>query len=137
MAYGLSVALWSWSPFLPEISLTTVLKQLDPIRLVPLSALAPQMNFYSVADVAAPFFLYLPLGAYLAVWPAKRNGWLSGCLPGIYLAVGVEVSQILVLGRFVSGTDILVAAAGVCLGFVVIRRAGYRVYGTLRIGERE
>ncbi len=133
LAYGFSVALWSLSPFLPEVSLTAILEQLDPIRLVPLAALAPRMDFYSVADVAAPFFLYLPVGAYLAVWPARRNGWLSGCLPGIYLAVGAELSQILVLGRFVSGTDIMVAAAGVCLGFVVVRRAGYRVYGTLRV----
>ena len=132
LAYAFSVALWSWTPFLPEVSLTAILEQLDPIRLVPLAALAPRMDFYSVADVAAPFFLYLPVGAFLAVWPVRRTGWLSGCLAGIYLAVGAEVSQIVVLDRFFSGTDILVAAAGVCLRFVVIRRAGYRVYGTLR-----
>lgn len=133
LAYATSVALWSWSPFLPEISLTNILVQLDPMRLVPLAALAPRMDFYSVADIAAPFFLYFPVGAYLAVWPVRRSGWLSGCLAGIYLAVATEASQILVLDRFFSGTDIMVQTAGVWLGFVVIRRAGYRVYGTLAV----
>ena len=135
LAYAFSVALWAWSPFLPQVSLTAILEQLAPIRLVPLAALAPRMDLYSVADVAAPFFLYLPVGAYLAVWPARQNGWLSGCLIGIYLALGAEVSQLLVLDRFFSGTDILVAAAGVWLGFVVIRRSGYRVYGTLLVAS--
>lgn len=86
-------------------------------------------DFFSVVDVCAPFFLYLPLGALLAVWPWRQRGWLAGPLPGVWVATALELSQILVLGRMLDITDIMITSSGVLVGWAIFRRAGYRVYG--------
>jgi glycopeptide antibiotics resistance protein len=79
--------------------------------------------------VCAPFFLYLPLGGLLAVWPIRRQGWLSGPLPGVWLALALETAQLLVLDRTLDITDVLVQASGVVIGWAIVRRAGYKTYG--------
>jgi glycopeptide antibiotics resistance protein len=89
------------------------------------------MDFFSVVDVCAPFFLYLPLGALLAVWPWRRQGAGSGPWPGVWLALGLELSQIAVGGRMTDITDFMVTASGVLVGWALIRRARYRVYGEM------
>jgi len=96
---------------------------------VPLAALGGSMSVFSVVDVVAPFCLYFPLGALLAVWPWRRSGWMADLWPAAYLAFGTEALQLYVQGRFVDVTDPLVQFSGALIGWTVVRRAGYRPYG--------
>lgn len=127
--YVAVLAFWAWRPYLPEDQLDAILAKLTGDWFIPLAALSENTNFFSVVDVCAPFFLYLPLGALLAVWPWRMRGPLAGPLPGIWLAILFEVGQLVVLGRFLDVTDILITASGVLVGWAIVRRAGYRVYG--------
>jgi glycopeptide antibiotics resistance protein len=102
-------------------------------RLVPLQGLASR-DLFTVADVVKPFFLFFPLGALLAVWPLRRRGALGYCLPAIYLAVITEIGQGFVEGRFFDGTDLLIQCAAAAIGWLVVRQAGYEVYGGVLSG---
>jgi glycopeptide antibiotics resistance protein len=74
------------------------------------------------------------LGVVLAVWPLRYRGRLAHVWPAIYLAVVLEVGQILVLNRVFDVTDLLTQCAAICVGFVVVRRAGGEARGEL-LGE--
>jgi hypothetical protein len=128
-AWSVVLALWSWRPYLPETSGAAFIAQLSLERLVPLSAHAMRFDLFSVVDVARQFFLLVPVGALLAVWPLRRFGPLRGPLPGVYLAVALESGQLLVAGRMFDSTDAVVGAAAVLLGWVMVRRAGFPIYG--------
>lgn len=129
IAYMAILAAWAWRPFLPETTLAAYAEKFSSPWYVPLAALARQVDFFSVVDVCAPFFLYLPLGALLAAWPWRRKGPLAGPLPGVWLALALEVGQVVVLYRMLDVTDAIVTASGVLVGWAVMRRAGYRPYG--------
>jgi glycopeptide antibiotics resistance protein len=129
--YAFVLMLWSWRPFLPETDIRTILDQLSVVRLIPLHAQGWRLDMYSVADIVAPFFLFLPVGGLLAVWPLQRNGWLAGMLPGLYLAMITELGQILIADRYFGGTDMIVQCAGVAIGWMVIRIAGYEPHGVM------
>jgi glycopeptide antibiotics resistance protein len=131
VTYGAVLAAWSWRPFLPEIRPGEILLKLTRDWYVPLAALSVNQDLFSVVDVCAPFFRFLPLGGLLAVWPWRRHGWLRGPLPAVWLAVILEVGQILVAGRMMDITDMIIPAAGALVGWAVLRRAGYPVYGEM------
>jgi len=126
-ALAVLIALWALRPWVPEFLPPS--ERLSADWWVPLAALGGSMNLFSVVDVVAPFCLYFPLGALLAVWPWRRQGWLSGLWPAVWLAFGTETLQLFVQGRFVDVTDPLVQLSGAVIGWTVIRRAGYRPYG--------
>jgi len=121
------IALWALRPWVPEF--LPVSGRLSPDWWVPLAALGGSMNVFSVVDVIAPFCLYFPLGALLAVWPWRRAGWMAHLWPAAYLAITTEALQLFVRGRFVDVTDPMVQFSGALIGWTVIRRAGYRSYG--------
>jgi glycopeptide antibiotics resistance protein len=129
IGYLLVLAAWAWRPYLPEYQMAEITGKLTREWYIPLNALGMAPNFFSVVDVCAPFFLYLPLGALLAVWPWRQRGWLAGPLAGVWVATALEVSQILVLGRTLDITDIMITSSGVLVGWAIFRRAGYPVYG--------
>jgi VanZ family protein len=126
-ALAVLIALWALRPWVPE--LLPLSERLSSDWWVPLAALGGSMNVFSVVDVVAPFCLYFPLGALLAVWPWRRHGWLADLWPAVWLAFGTETLQLFVQGRFVDVTDPLVQLSGAVIGWTVIRRAGYRPYG--------
>jgi VanZ family protein len=130
-AYAIVLSLWSLRPFVPEFDAGMIARKLDRRWWLPLASLGMRFDFYTVVDVCAPFFLYLPLGALLAVWPLRRHGPLRGPLPGVYLAVLLEASQVLVAGRLPDITDALVQASAVLVGWAILRRTGYPKRGTL------
>jgi len=134
-AYIVVLAAWSWDPFLLETDIRAILEQLSPTRFSLLSAHIGRVDVYSVADIGAAFFLFLPVGGLLAVWPLKLRGWLAHFLPGLYLAALVELSQILIVDRYFGLTDVIVQCAGVAIGWMVIRMAGYQPYGVLLPGK--
>ena len=100
-------------------------------HLIPLQALASRGDLFSVTDVVAQGVIFFPLGALLAVWPLRRKGSLRGLLPAIYLAIVLEVAKIPIAERFMDVTHILIQSAGAALGFLLVRRMGYKVQGEL------
>ncbi len=121
------IALWALRPWVPEF--LPLADRLSHDWWIPLAALGGRMDVFSVADVVGPFFLYLPLGALLAVWPWRRIGWMADLWPVVWLAFGTEGLQLVVQGRFVDVTDPLIQISGAVIGWTIIRRAGYRPYG--------
>lgn len=131
IVYTLWLVLWAMRPFIPELSLSSMSEQLSIDRFVPLTALGVRVDLFSVVDVVRQFCLLVPVGALLAVWPLRRRGWLRGPLPAVYLAFALEVGQVLVEGRFFDITDAMIGGAGGLIGWAVVRRSGYPVYGTV------
>ncbi|HEV2132152.1 MAG TPA: VanZ family protein [Longimicrobiaceae bacterium] len=129
VAYAAVLALWSWRPFVPELTTAAILTELSPARLIPLRAHAERVDLFSVVDISVLFLLYLPLGALLAVWPLRRRGAWQHLLPALYLTVFLEAGQILIAERFFDITDILVKCAGAAAGWMLMRRAGFAAYG--------
>ena len=125
--YAGLIALWALRPWVPEF--LPLSGRLSSDWWVPLAALGGSMSVFSVVDVVAPFCLYFPLGALLAVWPWRRTGWMAHLWPAVYLAFATEGLQLFIQGRFVDVTDPLVQFSGALIGWTVIRRAGYRPYG--------
>ena len=128
--YAATLLLWSLRPYMPERSASVVLEKLAAPWWIPMAFARERMDLFTVSDVLVGFLLHLPLGALLAVWPLRRTGWLSGILPGLLLVTGLEVLQLVVLGRTLSVDDILVAGAGLVVGWLVVRRAGFTPYGS-------
>jgi VanZ family protein len=127
--YALFLAAWSWRPFLPEVTWSAVTEKLATRWYLPLASLSGRMDFFSVSDVCAQFLLYLPLGGLLAVWPVRRQGWLAGPLPAVWLAFVCEASQLGIWERTLDVTIPLIQASAAVIGWAIVQRAGYRVYG--------
>lgn len=131
LCYATILILWAWRPYLPELDPATIVHRLTSRWWVPLEALGSRFDLFSVVDVCAPFFLYLPLGAMLAVWPLRHEGPFRGPLVGIYWAIAMEAGQLFLSYRFLDVTDMIVQASGVAIGWIIIRRAGFKPYGQL------
>jgi VanZ family protein len=129
--YVVVIMVWSWRPFSLELSFASMAAQFTAEHLIPLRALSGRADLFSVTDVIAQGVIFFPLGALLAVWPVARKGWLRGVLPAVYIAIILEAGKIPIAGRFMDVTHILIQSAGAALGFVLVRRLGYPVYGTL------
>jgi len=129
--YTVGIVLWAWRPFRFETEPAWLELQLSASRLVPLEGGSWRSGLSGVGEVGESFFLFLPVGALLAVWPLRREGWLRGWLPGWYLALVAELGQIAVVDRFFDVTDLLVEAAAVAIGWAIVRRAGYPTYGVM------
>ncbi len=133
--YVVLLALWAWRPFGLETSVAALQDKLSLARLIPLHAHSWRVELFSVADIVAAFFLYVPVGSLLAAWPLRFRGVLAHLLPGLYVAMGTELGQIFVTGRYPDGTDLLVQCAGVAIGWAVLRHAGFRPYGQMLVGR--
>lgn len=129
--YALVVAFWYLRPYVPQTDPSAWLEQLSGHWWMPMAFAVARLDLFSIIDVTNVFFLFLPLGGLLAVWPFRRSGPWGGILPGLWLAAGVEFAQLFVVGRYLALADILVAAAAVWTGWVFVRRAGFPVRGEL------
>lgn len=130
-AYAILMMLWAWRPYLPEFNPIQYAEKLHSPWWLPLAMSGRWNDLYSIIDVSVPFFAGVPAGALLAVWPLRRTGLLRSALPGIYLALVLEAGQLFIVGRAPDITDFLVAAAGVAMGWLCLRRAGFQPYGEL------
>lgn len=130
-AYAGVLLLWSWRPFLPEMSGSSFLAQFTLERFTPLAAHSVRYDLFSVVDLLRNFALLFPVGALLAVWPLRRKGPLAGPLPGLYVALLLEVGQLLLAARLFDITDAIVGASAVLIGWAVVRRSGFESYGQL------
>jgi VanZ family protein len=131
VGYALIIMVWSWRPFRLDLSVAAMSQQFTAVHLIPLRALAARQDLFSVTDVLAQGMIFVPLGALLAVWPVRRSGALRGMWPAVYLAAVLEIGKIPILGRFMDVTHILIQAAGATIGFLLVRRMGYRINGEL------
>jgi glycopeptide antibiotics resistance protein len=128
-AYAALLVLWEWRPFFPVTSARALAAQISWQQFVPLQALAGRADAFSALHVVQQFFLYFPLGALLAVWPVRLSGRLSHLWAGIWFAIAIEVGHIVIASRFFDITNILIAFAGLGLGWLLVRRVGFRPYG--------
>jgi glycopeptide antibiotics resistance protein len=131
LAYAAVLVLWAIRPYALELSMGALAAKLQGDWWVPLESLGGRADMFSVVDVFVAFALYVPVGALLAVWPLRRHGVLAGFLPAIALGLATEVAQTFVVGRSLDITDALIQASGAVVGWVVVRRAGFRVAGEL------
>jgi glycopeptide antibiotics resistance protein len=129
VAYALILLSWGWRPFLPELRGGVIAAQLTVDRLVPLKSLAGRVDVFSALHVAQLFSLYLPLGCVLAVWPLRRSGRWSSLWPAVAFAFAIEAGHVVIAERFFDATNALIAIAGLSIGWVLTRRAGFRQYG--------
>lgn len=129
LTYGALIVFWGWRPFYPRIDPAAIGEQLTLPRFIPLASLAERADIFSALHVAQQFLLYFPLGALLAVWPLRSTGRWSGLRPALGLAGVVEAGHIVIELRFFDVTNVLVAVAGIVIGWMVLRRSTYPVYG--------
>lgn len=127
--YAVLLLLWVSRPYQVEISGALIVDKLSGKWWLPLGALAGRMDVFSVVDVLAGFFLYLPVGGLLAVWPLRLVGRLRGIVPAVAFVVLTEVTQTFVAYRWPDITDVLVQSAGLAIGWLIVRRAGFKPYG--------
>jgi VanZ family protein len=135
-AYAGVLALWALRPYAPELTLTAMGEKLLNDWWVPMRFLGNRVDMFSVVDVVSPFLLYLPLGGLLAVWPLTLRGALARFWPAVWLGIATEVCQVLVQGRLLDSTDMLVQVSGAVVGWTVLRRAGYAPHGTVLRSRR-
>jgi len=136
VVYAGILALWALRPYVLETSPDAILAKLVDRWWIPLRFLGMRVDMFSVVDVVSPFLLYLPLGGLLAVWPLARRGALAHFLPAVYLGAATELAQVLVQGRLLDSTDLLIQVSGVVVGWTVLRRAGFAPHGTVLVGGR-
>ncbi|HEX5409061.1 MAG TPA: VanZ family protein [Gemmatimonadaceae bacterium] len=130
-AYALLLVGWGWRPFEPRLSVADIRIQMGYRHFIPLRVLGSSQDFFGVMEIAEQFFLYMPLGFLLAVWPLRRHGKVAHMLPALWLAAFLEAGQLLVRGRNFDVTDLLTESAAVLIAYIVARRAGYQVIGEL------
>ncbi|MBI4420409.1 MAG: VanZ family protein [Gemmatimonadetes bacterium] len=128
-AYAGLLVLWAWRPLWPKTSAQLIVAQLTPANLIPLQSLAGRVDVFSALHVAQQFLLYLPLGALLAVWPLRLDGAWSHLRPAFCLAAVLEVGHLVIAYRYFDVTNALLAGAGLAIGWVVVRRSGFKPYG--------
>lgn len=129
-AYATLLLLWGWRPLLPETNWDNIAAELNSYALIPLASLASRGDVFSAIHVAQQFFLYLPIGAVLAVWPLRNKGRWADLWPAVWFAIVVECGHIVVAGRTFDMTNALIASAGLGIGWLVVRRCGFQPYGT-------
>lgn len=130
VSYIALLVLWGWRPLVIETRWSAIIAQVSVDAFIPLSGLSSRVDVFSALHVAQQFLLYLPLGAMLAVWPLRTSGRWSQLWPAVLVAVVIEFGHIVVAGRTFDVTNILLAWAGLAMGWVAVRRSGYQPYGT-------
>jgi VanZ family protein len=128
-SYGGLVMMWGWRPFLPDLRPSVIVSQFRSARFVPLASLAERADVFSAVHVGQQFLLYFPVGVLLAVWPLRTAGRLAHLWPALWLALLVEVGHVVILGRYFDLTNVLIACAGLGMGWLVVRRSGFMPYG--------
>ena len=123
-AYAVLLLVWALRPYIPETDLGEIRSELLSEWYVPLRLLSMRGDVFSAVDVLIGFLLYMPLGALLSVWPLGGR-ILRGLLPALLLAAAAELAQVLVVGRTLDITDILVHSAGAAAGWALLRRGGF------------
>jgi len=123
------LVVWGWRPFWPKTDWAAIKAQLVASQFLPMESLAIRADVFSAMHVAQQFFLYLPLGSLLAVWPLRLRGFRSGLTPALLFALAIEAGHIVIDERLFDITNAMLAWAGLAVGWIIVRRSGYVPYG--------
>jgi glycopeptide antibiotics resistance protein len=129
VSYAILLMLWGWRPLLPKASWDEIAAQVNVNAFLPLEGIAERVDVFSAAHVLQQFFLYVPLGALLGVWPLRRSGPWSNLLPAFWLALVIEAGHIVIEDRTFDLTNGLLVWSGLAMGWIWVRQTGYRPYG--------
>jgi hypothetical protein len=129
VAYAALLVVWGWRPLIPRLDPDEIRAQFSVAQLIPMESLAVRTDVFTAMHVLQQFFLYLPIGALLAVWPLRAKGLWSGLWPSVLFAAVVELGHILIESRLFDITNALLAWAGLVVGWIIVRRSGYTPYG--------
>jgi hypothetical protein len=129
IGYVVLLFLWGWRPFYPLFDLDLISAQLGIERFIPLASLSGREDVFSALHVIQTFWLYVPLGALLAVWPLRLKGAWSNLWPVVWLVVVIEAGHLFLADRFFDMTNALLAFAGAGVAWLVVRRCGFTAYG--------
>jgi hypothetical protein len=129
VAYLTLLVMWALRPFVPEWELWVIREQFSWFRFIPLASLSVRGDVFSAVHVGQVFFLYVPLGALLAVWPLRLHGRWAHLWPGVYAGFITEAAHFVMAGRTFDITNALIACAGLGIGWIIVRRSGYVPYG--------
>src|SRR5262245_61808421 len=129
VSYAILLMIWGWRPLVPKASWDEIAAEVNMNALLPLEELAGRVDVFSAAHVLQQFFLYVPLGALLGVWPLRRRGPWSNLLPAFWLALVIEAGHIFIEDRTFDLTNGLLVWSGLAMGWIWVRQTGYRPYG--------
>jgi glycopeptide antibiotics resistance protein len=129
VSYAILLMIWGWRPLLPKASWEEMAAQVTVNAFLPLEGIGGRVDVFSAAHVLQQFFLYVPLGALLGVWPLRRRGPWSNLLPAFWLALVIEAGHIVVEDRTFDLTNALLVWSGLAMGWICVRQTGYRPYG--------
>ena len=131
MCYGLFIMLWSWSPFVFETALAELkVKLLQDSNWLPFKAHFSSRSLSAAIDIVREVCIYIPLGLLLmraregggrAVAPLSQAWAMTvSVAAGFAFALLMELSQLMVKGRYVDVTDPLLAGFGCLLGTLLL-----------------
>jgi glycopeptide antibiotics resistance protein len=129
VSYAILLMIWGWRPLVPKASWEEIAAQVNVNAFLPLEGIAERVDVFSAAHVLQQFFLYVPLGALLGVWPLRRSGPWSNLLPAFWLALVIEAGHIVIEDRTFDLTNGLLVWSGLAMGWICVRQTGYRPYG--------
>lgn len=122
LSYMLVLAAWAWRPFRLEIGAHAIVSELLT-GLMPLRALSERVDLFSAAHTAQQCLLYMPLGALHATRDTSSLARWRHLVIAAVFAVALEFGHLLIAARTFDITNILLAWAGLMIGWVVIRSA--------------
>lgn len=119
--YVLLLAVWAWRPFHLEFSGEAISADFLTERLIPLRALAERVDVFSAAHTAQQCLLYMPLGALLAARRRLASERWRDLSMAAAVAVVLEAGHLLIAERSFDVTNIILAWAGVLIGWRIVR----------------
>lgn len=138
LGYALVIGLFAWSPFQFETELGTVFEKIrHESNLMPFKQHFSTRSLGSAVDIVKEAGLFLPLGllfAKLLTTVRPQLGRLQTVLiTGVFcgaIACFTELSQALVVGRYIDVTDVFLGAFGGLCGAVVLQLFEVRMQGS-------
>jgi VanZ family protein len=129
LCYAALLMVWAWRPFMVQIDSNAIATQFAFSSFTPLASLAVRADVFSALHVVQQFALDFPLGCMLAVWPLRLSGRWSKLGLALLFAAVLEAGHLLIAGRMFDVTNMLVAWAGLAIGWMVVRRSGFTPHG--------
>jgi len=125
LAYGLFLVLWDLSPYEFELRASALLAKLQESNFLPFALHFSERSVSAAIDIVREFLLFIPFGLLsfplLCMLMDKKFSVILICNVVLIsgTAVFVEMLQLLVVGRYVDITDVLLATFGGMAGILM------------------
>ncbi len=139
LGYAFVIGLFAWSPYQFETDLSTLFEKIrHESNLMPFRQHFSTRSLGSAVDIVKEAGLFLPLGLLLAkllttlrpAVPRMQTLLITGFLCGSF-ACFTELSQAIVIGRYIDITDVFLGAFGGLCGAVVVQLFEIRMQGAM------